>query len=349
MTSSAVLVVEERCPPVTVIMPIRNEGSYISASLGAVLDQDYPQDRLEVIVADGMSTDQTREIIHRLQESHPNLRLLDNPRGIVPSGMNLAIRHARGEIIVRVDGHTLIARDYVRRCVEGLRGSPAQNVGGKMSAVGKTPFGEAVALATSSRFGVGGARFHYSNAEEYVDTVYMGAWWRRVFDRIGLFDEELVRDQDDEFNYRLAKHGGKILLRQDIRSTYTVRSTPRGLWRQYFQYGFWKVRVLQKHPRQMSPRQFIPPFFAAALLGSSFLAALIPYGWVLLALVAGSYLLANLAASTLVAARVGWKYLLILPHVFVILHLGYGLGFLAGLLRFVRRWKIAKPTYEFEP
>ena len=242
-------------------------------------------------------------------------------------------------MIVRVDGHTLIAADYVSRCVEALQTSGADNVGGRMNPVGQGAFAEAVVLATSSPFGVGGARFHYSEKEEWVDTVYMGAWSRRVFEEIGLFDEELVRDQDDEFNYRLREHGGKILLSPKIKSKYTVRSTPKALWKQYFQYGYWKVRVLQKHPRQMRPRQFVPPAFAAALIGSVLLSVILRWGWVILLAVAGSYLLANLAASAITASKSGWKHLLLLPVVYAILHLSYGLGFLIGLVKFANRWR----------
>lgn len=319
-------------------MPIRNEARYIRRSLGAVLTQDYPAERIEVIVADGMSTDGTREIIQSLQVEHPNLHLIDNLGKFVPTGLNAAIRQATGDIVIRVDGHTEIAPDYVRQCVETLERTGADNVGGCMTAVASGFFGRAVALATSTPFGVGGARFHYSDREEYVDTVYMGAWRREVFDRIGYFDEELVRNQDDEFNYRLLKHGGRILLNPQIQSRYTNRSTPGSLWRQYLQYGFWKVRVMQKHPRQMRLRQFVPPTFVAALLGSAFLSPLSPYGWALLALIAGAYLLANLSASAWVSAKHDWRHLPLLPLVYAILHLSWGLGFLIGLVRFANRW-----------
>ena len=216
--------------------------------------------------------------------------------------------------------------------------SGADNVGGRMDAVGEGDFAEAVVLATSSPFGVGGARFHYSDKEEWVDTVYMGAWPRRVFEEIGLFDEELVRDQDDEFNYRLREHGGKILLSPKIKSTYTVRSTPRSLWKQYFQYGYWKVRVLQKHPRQMRLRQFVPPGFAAGLLGSALLAVIFPWGWIPMLAVFGSYLIANLTASIITAIKSGWRHMPLLTVVYAILHLSYGLGFLVGLVKFANRW-----------
>ncbi|HEY7543362.1 MAG TPA: glycosyltransferase family 2 protein, partial [Blastocatellia bacterium] len=214
-------------PFVTVIMPIRNEAGFITRSLGAALGQDYPGDRMEVIIADGMSTDATREVIAQLSEAHPRIavRIVDNPEKIVPTGFNRALEQAKGDVIVRVDGHTIIASDYVRQCVAALERTGADNVGGRMEAVTHGRFGKAVAIATSSPFGVGGARFHYSNQEEYVDTVYMGAWPRSVFERVGLFDEEQVRNQDDEFNYRLLSHGGKILLTPQIKSKYYNRST----------------------------------------------------------------------------------------------------------------------------
>jgi succinoglycan biosynthesis protein ExoA len=327
-----------KLPLISVIMPIRNEADYIAHSLNAVMAQDFPFNRIEIFVVDGMSSDGTRQILQEYAKEYPNLHLVDNPGRIVPTGFNTAITLARGTIIIRIDGHTLIDPDYVRQCIDALYNTGADNVGGKMNAVGISGFGEAVALATSSPFGVGGGRFHYSDKKEWVDTVYMGAWRREIFDRIGLFDEELVRDQDDEFNYRLREQGGKILLSPKIKSTYTVRSKPRSLWRQYFQYGYWKVRVLQKHPRQMRPRQFIPPAFAGVLLFSTLLAVFTFSGRLLLGIILGSYLLANLTASTYTAAQKGWRHLPLLPIVYAILHLSYGLGFLTGLVKFWNRW-----------
>ena len=327
-------------PIVSVVMPIRNEAGYIGGTLQAVLDQDYPADAMEVLVVDGMSTDHTREIVRDLQARHPNIRLIDNPSKIVPTGLNKAISGARGEIIIRVDGHTTIAPDYIRQCVEALQRTGADNVGGRMDAVGSTLFGKAVAAATSTPFGVGGSHFHYSNREEWVDSVYMGAWRREVFGKVGLFDEELVRDQDDEFNYRLRKHVGKILLTPRIKSVYTVRSQPKALWKQYYQYGYWKVRVFQKHPRQMSPRHFAPLILVLGLLVSALLAMVAPpWGRILFGAALGLYLAANLAASLMTAARTSWSYLPYLPVAFAALHFGYGLGFLVGLVKFARRWR----------
>ncbi|HPO57840.1 MAG TPA: glycosyltransferase family 2 protein [Anaerolineaceae bacterium] len=257
-------------PFVTVIMPIRNEEKYIAGSLEAVLNQDYPAGRMEVLVADGMSTDRTREIVQRMAQGDPRVRLLDNPGRIVPTGLNLALRQARGEIMVRVDGHCIIAPDYVSHCVRLLQEGRADGVGGPMETVGEDPLSQTIALAMSSAFGVGGSAFRtVKDRELEVETVPFPAYRMETIRRIGLFDEEQVRNQDDEYNYRLLKHGGRILLSPAIRSRYYSRSSLKKLWRQYFQYGFWKVRVLQKHPRQLRLRQFVPPVFVAGLAGAA--------------------------------------------------------------------------------
>lgn len=325
---------------VTVIMPIRNEADFIARSLSAVLAQEYPHAQLEVLIADGMSTDSTRSIISSLSADYPDiaLHIIDNPGSIVPTGLNLAIKRARGEIIIRVDGHTIIAPNYITECVEALRRTDADNVGGRMDAVSTTPIGKAIALATSSPFGVGGSRFHYSTQEEWVDTVYMGAWRKNLFERIGFFDEELVRNQDDEFNYRLRAHTGKILLSNRIRSQYFNRASFKALWRQYFQYGYWKVRVMQKHPRQMQFRQFIPPLFVAVAIGGAILAPFSKVFLVLWLLALIAYGTVNIGISWRMAQQQGREYLRWLPLIFATLHFAYGTGFWRGMLRFIRKW-----------
>lgn len=326
-------------PLVTLIMPIRNEERFIERSLGAVLAQDYPPDRLEILVVDGMSDDDTPTIVRDMLADRPTGRLLNNPGRIVPTAMNIGLEAAQGDVIVRVDGHTIIAPDYVRRCIEVLQETGADAVGGPMRAQGGSAFGQAVALATSHPLGVGGSRFHYATEPQEVDTVYMGTWPREVFDRIGRFDEELVRNQDDEFNYRLRAAGGRIWLDPSIRSTYYARATPRSLWRQYFQYGLYKVRVFQKVPGSARTRHWIPPLFALAVLGGLPVALLIPLLRLPYAAGLALYLLIDLVVSIRIAARAGWRHLLRLPFIFPILHLSYGLGFWAGLLRFGPPWR----------
>lgn len=330
-----------QAPLVTVIMPIRNEESFIERSLGAVLTQNYPPDRIQVLVADGMSDDRTREIVARLAADHPDteVEVVDNPGRIVPTGFNAALDRTKGDIVVRVDGHTIIEPDYVTECVAALAETGADNVGGRMDAVADAPMGQAIALATSSPFGVGNSAFHYASGQRWVDSVYMGAWPREVFDRVGRFDPEMVRNQDDEFNYRLSASGGRILLTDRIRSRYYNRPSLKKLFSQYRQYGYWKVRVLQKHPGQMSARQFAPPALVAALAGGAVLAPFSRPVRIVWAGVVVLYVGANLAASFIVARRNGMKHMSRLPVVFGALHIGYGAGFLAGLVRFRNRWR----------
>jgi succinoglycan biosynthesis protein ExoA len=326
---------------VSVLMPIRNEARFIERSLRTILNQDYPHHLLEVLIADGMSTDDTRQIIARTTASGPNIkvRIIDNPNLIVSTGLNLALKQALGDVIIRVDGHTFLEPDHVCQCVSTLQRSGADHVGGRMETISEGRFGEAVSLATSSGFGVGHGRFSPSVREEWSDTVSMGAWPRQVFEHIGLFDEEQIRNQDDEINYRLLEKGGKILISPDIKSSYHNRSTPHSLWRQYYQYGYWKVRVMQKHPSQMRPRQFIPPLFTASLILTSFLAFFSTVGQWGAILVVSSYIGVNFAASALTARRADWRLVPRVSLAFAILHLSYGLGFLAGLVKFWNRWR----------
>ncbi len=322
-------------PLISIIMPIRNEAAFIERSLGAVLAQEYPSERTEIWVVDGMSDDGTREIVNQLLNCHSNVRLLDNPQLAMPSATNIGIQKAHGEIIILVGGHTVIAPDYIPRCIDALCSMEADCVGGVIETVGETPEAKSIALAQACPFGVGDASFRIgTRVGKYVDTVAFGAYRRQVFDRIGLFDEELVRNQDDEFNYRLRAAGGKIWLDPAICSTYYARATLRSLWRQYFQYGCWKVRVFQKVPGSARLRHWIPPFFALAVIGGLFLTVL--WNFLRLIYIGGLalYLLANLIVSISIAARHGWSHLPRLPLVFAILHLAYGLGFWAGLIRF---------------
>jgi succinoglycan biosynthesis protein ExoA len=320
-------------PFVTVIMPIRNEAHYIQRSLGSVLAQDYPHDRVEVLVVDGMSDDGTREIVQRIADSTSQtpVTLLNNSSRIVPPALNIGLHNARGAIIIRVDGHCEIASTYVRRCVELLQTTGADNVGGLQRAIADGWIARAIALATSSPFGVGSGRFHYADEPGWVDTVYLGAYRREVFDRIGGFDEELVRNQDDEFNFRLTQSGGKIWLDPSIHSVYYSRASLRKLWRQYFEYGFYKVRVIQKRGGASSWRQLVPGAFVLSLLTNILLALVARRkAWALL--VAGPYAVANAAASILTARR-SPRLLPLLSVTFLTLHFAYGLGFLAGLWR----------------
>jgi glycosyltransferase involved in cell wall biosynthesis len=326
---------DEQLPLVTVIMPIRNEASYIAKSLGAVLAQDYPGDRTEILVVDGMSEDGTREIIQNNFVADPRIRVMDNPCGIVPCALNIGVRAARGQIIVRMDAHTEYASDYLKQCVLTLKETGADDVGGPHRAKGGSVIQRAIVAAHHSPFAVGGALSHDLVYEGYVDTVIYGCWYKDTLMKVGLFDEELVRNQDDELNYRIIQAGGKIWQSPRIRSWYYPRSSLRALFRQYLQYGYWKVRVIQKHRLPAAWRHLVPGLFI--LLGLIDLVLLPWVAWAPLLLMTqiSVYALANLAVAFSTAQKWGWKLLPIMPSVFACFHFGYGLGFLKGLLDFI--------------
>lgn len=319
----------QKLPFVSVIMPVRNETAYIQRSLTAVLAQDYPADLLEVIVADGMSLDGTREMVQALQIDHHNVRLIDNPKRIASTALNLATAAARGDIIVRVDGHCEIAPDYVSNCVRHLLNDEAEGVGGSVQTVGETDTARAIAAAMSSPFGVGGSAFRTTKGGTMLtDTIPFPAYLRKVVEAAGPYDETLVRDQDDEYNYRIRKLGGRLLLAADVNSRYYSRAGLASLWVQYFGYGFWKARVLWRHPRQMKARQFVPPAFVAYLgTGIIFFAfSRLVRRLLLLALLA--YGSASGLASVHVARQTDRRHLSKLPAAFAVMHLSYGTGFL---------------------
>jgi len=322
-------------PLVSIVLACRNEQGYIDACLQSALNQDLPEGGLEILVADGMSTDGTREHLRQLAKEHSQIRILDNTGRIVSTGLNAAIRVARGEIIIRMDAHTVYASDYVRQCLAVMNETGADNVGGPIQTTAETFMERAIRAVYHSAFAVGGARSHRADYEGYVDTVVYGCWKKNIFDRIGYFDEELVRNQDDEFNLRLTRAGGKIYQSPRIRSWYHVRGSLNGLFRQYMQYGYWKTLVIRKHRIPASFRHLVPGTFVAcicflAIFGLFWSPALMAG----LAL-ATVYLAAALMASLLTAARTQWVLLPVLPIVVGCFHFGYGYGFVRGVLDLV--------------
>lgn len=319
-------------PIVTLVVAMRNEEQHVARCVSSLLAQDYPEDRLEVLFMDGGSTDRTRDIVHELIAKRDGFALVDNPGKIQSIAWNLGIERARGDLVGIVSGHSELARDYVSVAVETLLRTGADLVGGPARAESETVVGEAIALAMSTPFGVGGAEFRYATEENEVDTVFMGVCKRELYERIGGFDAEMVRNQDDELSYRLLEMGGRIVCNPAIRSVYRNRATLRSLWKQYFDYGRWKVRVMQKHRDQMRPRHFVPPLFVTTL-GVS---ALLPP---VFAGISGVYSATTMAMSVMIAARSRRLDVLpYLPAAFAILHVGYGAGFLRGLHQFRARW-----------
>jgi succinoglycan biosynthesis protein ExoA len=322
-------------PAVSIVVPCRNEADHIETALRSILAQEAPPGGFEVIVADGMSNDGTRDILLRLSEEDSRLRVVDNAGLIVSTGLNAAIREARGSVVVRMDAHTSYAPDYIRQCVEVLTETAADNVGGPWFARGKGRLGRAISAAFQSSFATGGGRGHDPTYSGPVDTVYLGCWPREVFDRIGMFDEELVRNQDDEFNLRLVRSGGKIWQSTRIRSWYHPRETLSQLFCQYIQYGYWKVRVIQKHRLPASLRHVVPACFILLLIILPVISLFWrPAFWAWLGLFV-LYLIFNIFASLLTAVSRGWELLPFLPAIFATFHFAYGWGFLKGLADFI--------------
>lgn len=324
-------------PKVSLVMPVRNERGFIGKCVEQVLRQDYPPDRLEVIVADGMSDDGTRDILNQMAEREARLRVIDNPGRIVSTGLNAAIVAAAGEIILRLDGHAEIAPDFVRQNVLLLEEHPeAWSVGGPIHHVGRTAFGKAVAVAMSHKLGVGNARHRYPNYEGYVEGAQFPAIRRWVFDRVGNFDEMQVRNQDDEFNFRMTQAGAKIFISPRVKYAYFVRDSIPKLARQYFQYSFWRLPMLRKHRRPTTLRQLAPTFLFATMfllgvvgivLGKWWIAAVLP------AIYLGSLLLAGL----LLVPRLGPSVALRVPMAILVMHASYAWGWFVGLAAAVFR------------
>lgn len=327
-------------PVISIIIACRDEKASIRTLLASIAEQDI-EDRWEAIIADGMSGDGTRQILIEQAAADPRFRLVDNPGRFVSYGLNTAIREARGEIIVRMDAHTRYAPDYLRHSVATLRQAGADNVGGPALTTAVSYFGRAIAAAYHSRFSCGGARFHDPSYEGPVDTVPYGCWYKSTLLRLGLFDEQLVRNQDDELNLRIRRAGGIVWQSPVIRSWYRPRADLYSLFRQYLQYGFWKVAVIRKHRQPASWRHIVPGAFVlwhtflAVLLAAAVVFSLQSLAFVTAVLFAGTaglYLLACVCAAIPVAWRNGWELAPVMPMVFAAYHVSYGLGFLAGMV-----------------
>ena len=327
-------------PFVTIAMPCLNEEKYIEACLRSVISQDYPRERMEVLVADGMSMDATREIITRLAEEDARIHLVDNPDRIQSAGMNRVIRASRGDVIVRMDVHCEYAPDYVRRCVETLERTGADTVGGAQRARARTAFQRALCAALASPLGVGGARYRSAEAEGFVDTVFLGAFRRRVFETVGLWDPGAITNEDAELNQRILDSGGQIYLSRDIVVHYFPRDSFRTLARQYYKYGIGRARTLLKLGSFPTLRP-VAPF--AMVVGATALLAIPPL-WPIAPLAFAGYALATGAEAVRVGARAGAAAIPTVWAIFPVLHASHGIGFAAGLLRYLR-----KPDWPAEP
>jgi len=316
-----------------VIIPTRNERATIGKCLDSVLNNSYPLDKIEIIVVDGMSSDGTREIVKRYMARYSIVKLLDNPRLITPVALNIGVKAARGDVILILGAHSYIDKDFLSQSIKALSEHPeADCVGGVEYSVGENLVSRTIALVFSSPFGVGGARYRIGGYEGYVDTVALSVYRKEVFERVGFFNERLIRNQDIEFNSRLRKQGGKIYLTPAIKAYYYTPSSLLAFWRKNFSNGLWNIYTTKVAPGSLSLRHFVPLSFVLSLLASGGLAFFTHIGKILLGLIVGSYLLGALLASISIGIRKGLKFIFILPLVFFTLHFSYGLGSLWGIL-----------------
>jgi len=325
-------------PFVSIIIPCRNEEKHIGKCLDSIIANDYLKDGLEVLVIDGLSEDGTKKIIEDYSRRFPFIRLLSNPNKFTPFGLNIGIKNAKGEIIIRMDAHAIYDKDYISKCVEYLKKTGADCVGGTLQTLPSqdTFEAEVIALVLSHSFGVGGRTFRTKRKEGYVDTVPFGAYRKEIFDKIGLFNEKLVRNQDIELNSRIRKAGGKIFITPEIKLSYFAPTTFKGLISQQFQNGLWNIYTQKIAPGSLRARHFIPLFFVAGLLGSLILTPFTSLSMNLFILILGSYILLDLFFSFKISLKRGIKYLAVLPIVFFLHHFSYGLGSIFGILTFRR-------------
>ncbi|MGD9832011.1 MAG: glycosyltransferase family 2 protein [Piscinibacter sp.] len=323
---------------ISIIVPCRNEAPHIDAFLESAFAQQLPQpgDELEIVVADGMSDDGTRDRLDAWRMRQPLLVVVDNPRRITSAALNIAIRQASGEIVVRMDVHTVYAPDYVAGCVEALRRTGAMCVGGAWKPVGSGWPQAAIAAAFESRFGSGGAASRQAGYDGPVDTVYLGAWRRDDLLSLGGFDESLVRNQDDELNLRINRAGGVVWQSSAIRSSYAPRASFGALFRQFYQYGYWKVAVIRKHRLPASPRHIVPFAFVLTLLVLALAGLAWTPAWIALAVLCAVYVAAAMAGAAAFPEALRTPRG-VLGYLFacMCMHAGYGIGFAQGILDLV--------------
>lgn len=319
---------------ISVIIPVYNEEEHLNEVFLSLEQQDYPKEYTEVIFIDGNSKDKSIEILNKYSNQRKNVYIYNNPEKIVPISMNIGIKNSKGKYIIRLDSHSKYNNDYLSKCVEMLEKTDADNVGGAIRLIGDLPVQKSIKLATTCSFGIGNSGFHYEDYEGYVESVYLGAYRKDIFEKIGLYDEELVRNQDDELNYRLIKSGGKIFMSKNIISYYYPRPSLKKLWKQYYEYGYWRIRVIQKHKFPASIRQLVPGIFVLSIILGSILSLFKGLGLIILIPLIFLYTPLMLYFSIKQALKYKFYNIFLISSVFLILHFSYGTGFLKGILDF---------------
>ncbi|WP_315557318.1 glycosyltransferase family 2 protein [Porphyromonas endodontalis] len=331
-------------PIVSIICPTYKEERFIGSCIESILLQDYPQDKLEFLIIDGRSPDATREIVNNYAARHPWIKLLDNPQQVVPFALNIGIEQSMGEVILRIDAHCTYPNNYISRLVDVLYQLKADNVGGVWHTKPANKSSEAMAVAEvcSNSFGVGNSH-HKVGIKEItsVDTVPFGCFPRSVFDRIGLFDEDLIRNQDDEFNARIIKNGGKIYIIPDLEIEYSARPSFKKMSKMYYQYGLFKPLVNVKLKQAASLRQFVPVAFVAGLFLGAGLSFLFYWCWIAYGIIVVLYLLLALfQAFKYYRKTKNIATASLLPLGFFLAHFSYGWGYWMGIGKLLFRRKI---------
>lgn len=323
---------------VSIIVPCYNEQTTIHELLNAIYHQTYPRSKIAVIIADGMSTDGTRQAIKNFQLEHPDLsiQVVDNVHQTIPSGLNQAIKASSDEFIVRLDAHSAPLTNYVESCVEALQSDLGDNVGGvwQIEPGGEGRQARAIAAAAAHPLGVGDARYRIGGDAQKVETVPFGAFRRTLIDRIGFYDETLLANEDYEFNARIREKGGTVWFDPNIRSIYYARSTLSALATQYWRYGFWKARMLRRYPKTLRWRQLLPPLFVISICLFVLLSLLIPAAFWLLIIEIGLYVVVLLVAGIQCAAKKrDINMILNVPFAIATMHITWGVAFLWSFIK----------------
>lgn len=320
-------------PPVSVILTVVNEATHLSEAVAAVFDSDYSGE-VEIVIAVGPSKDDTEEIARGLARQDGRIKVIENPSGRTPEGLNAAIKTSKHQIIVRIDGHSAIKRNYIRDAVCIMQETGAVNVGGLMAAEGVTPFQRAVARAMRSPIGVGASRFHTGGTAGSVDTVYLGVFKRSALESVGGYDSRFTRAQDWEMNHRLRQAGGVVWFDPRLEVTYRPRASIRSLARQYFEYGRWRAAVTRYHKGTANFRYLAPPINLVTQLTAILLSLLVDP---IFLLVPATYLSGILLASLLIGKS--WEERFRLPTVLILMHISWGFGFISSPPRLISNSK----------
>nr|WP_221308284.1 glycosyltransferase family 2 protein [Nocardiopsis mwathae] len=312
-------------PAVSVVMPVLNEERHLGAAVRHVLAQEYPGE-LEVVLAVGPSTDRTQEVADALAAADPRVKVVANPTGRTPAGLNAAIQASSHTVVARIDGHAMMPSDYLRVAVETLEETGADNVGGIMAAEGETPWEQAVAAAMTSKVGVGNARFHTGGEGGPADTVYLGVFRRSALDRVDGYDEAFLRAQDWEMNHRIRSTGGVVWFQPRMRVSYRPRPDAKALAKQYFHYGRWRRVVARQHKGTINLRYLAPPMAVTAILVGLVAGFAFWPAWI----VPGAYAAAILAASVPLGRGLPAGARVAIPVALATMHMAWGVGFITS-------------------